>query len=137
MEVRWRRSAGSTSSHAFGRRQVHSDVFRPPRHLALLAALLGTGSQLVFLAACVVAMAFFGELHEERGVLLTAALFLYALGAVVSGIVSGSFFQSNGGRAWIRNALYTAVLYPALVFGVGLVLDSIAMAYESQVRRAH
>lgn len=67
------------------------------------------------MSAAVVVLAFFGELHEERGVLLTAALLLYAFGAVVAGAVSGSFYQSNGGRAWIRNALLTALLYPTVV----------------------
>lgn len=79
-------------------------------------------------------MAFFGELHEERGVLLTAAVILYACGAVIAGIVSGSFFQGNGGRSWIRNALLTALLFPSIVYGLGLLLDFVAMAYESQSR---
>ncbi len=37
-----------------GWKLVHGDVFRPPRHLELLSALLGTGVQLALLALAVI-----------------------------------------------------------------------------------
>ncbi len=124
--------AAGTEDDDSGWKQVHADVFRPPPRLTLLAALLGSGLQLCFLAAAVILLAFFGELHEERGVLLTFAAVLYALSSALGGMLSGSFYQQNGGKQWIRTALLTAVIFPGAVAAVGLVLDLFATAYRSQ-----
>ena len=124
--------AAGTEDDDSGWKQVHADVFRPPPGLTLLAALLGSGLQLCFLAAAVILLAFFGELHEERGVLLTFAALLYALSSALGGMLSGSFYQQNGGKQWIRTALLTAVVFPGAVAAVGLVLDLMATAYRSQ-----
>lgn len=124
--------AAGTADDDSGWKQVHADVFRPPPFLAGLSALLGSGLQLVFLAAAVIAIAFVGELHEERGVLLTFAAVLYAFSSALSGLLSGSFYQQNGGKHWIRTALLTATAFPGFVALVGLVLDLLATAYASQ-----
>jgi transmembrane 9 superfamily protein 3 len=79
-----------------------------------------------------IAIAFFGELHEERGVLLTFAAVLYALSSALAGMLSGSFYQQNGGKQWIRTALLTATTFPAFVAVVGLILDLFATGYRSQ-----
>ena len=124
--------AAGTDDDDSGWKQVHADVFRPPPFLTVLSALLGSGLQLVFLAAAVIAIAFFGELHEERGLLLTFAALLYAFSSALSGMLSGSFYQQNGGKNWIRTALLTATAFPGVVSVVGLVLDICATLYKSQ-----
>lgn len=42
---------------------MHGDVFRPPRNLVLLAALVGTGSQLAVLVLVVILCAIVGMLY--------------------------------------------------------------------------
>ncbi|KAJ3107552.1 hypothetical protein HDU97_003857 [Phlyctochytrium planicorne] len=49
----------------YGWKQVHGDVFRPPSHLTLLSAFLGTGLQLGCLVFSVVLYAILGEIHVE------------------------------------------------------------------------
>ena len=115
-----------------GWKQVHADVFRPPRFLPILCAGVGAGGQLVVLAGSVILLAFFGELHEERGVLLTFAAVIYALSSAVGGMLSGSLYQQCGGKRWIRTSVLTAAVFPALVAIVGGLLDALATAYQSQ-----
>ena len=60
-----------------GWKLVHGDVFRPPRHSTVLAALVGAGLQILCSTAVVICFAVFGLLSPAtRGSLLTAALFL-------------------------------------------------------------
>eukprot|EP00581_Thalassiosira_minuscula_P009120 CAMPEP_0183706280 /NCGR_PEP_ID=MMETSP0737-20130205/3158_1 /TAXON_ID=385413 /ORGANISM="Thalassiosira miniscula, Strain CCMP1093" /LENGTH=703 /DNA_ID=CAMNT_0025933659 /DNA_START=97 /DNA_END=2208 /DNA_ORIENTATION=+ len=95
------RSAGGgapvTGAEDSGWKQVHGDVFRAPKFLPLLAAILGTGWQVITLVAGVVLFAvagpLHGEVHEERGEVLTAILVFYSLSSVVAGYASGSYFK--------------------------------------------
>ena len=49
----------------YGWKQVHGDVFRPPRHLVFLSAVMGTGLQLVILATLVILLIIVGDLYIE------------------------------------------------------------------------
>jgi len=42
---------------------VHGDVFRPPRNLVLLSAVVGTGAQLALLVLLVILLAIVGMLY--------------------------------------------------------------------------
>lgn len=48
-----------------GWKQVRGDVFRAPPRLVLLAALLGTGYQLLFLVFSVILLALIADFYEE------------------------------------------------------------------------
>ena len=48
-------------SEESGWKLVHGDVFRPPRHLALLASLIGTGVQLALLILATILITIAGE----------------------------------------------------------------------------
>ncbi len=50
-----------TSAGALFHTQVHGDVFRPPRYLEVLAALVGTGVQLALLVLSVILITIAGE----------------------------------------------------------------------------
>jgi transmembrane 9 superfamily member 3 len=71
--------------------QIHGDVFRAPKNLALFSALLGTGVQLVTLIFLVVFLAMSGALYQTRGTIVTVFILCYAFTAVVSGFVSGRY----------------------------------------------
>ncbi len=114
-----------------GWKLVHGDVFRPPRRLALLAALLGTGAQLVLLTLTVTVVTIAGVLFEGRGAIATATIVAYALTSALAGYVSGGFNARHGGRAWIRAMLLTAGLLPGVVTLIAAVLNTIAIFYHS------
>lgn len=80
-----------------GWKQVHGDVFRAPEYLPLVAALLGSGWQLIVLTLGVVMFAVMGPIHgavhEERGEVWHSILVCYMLSSIVSGYMSGKFFK--------------------------------------------
>lgn len=114
-----------------GWKLVHGDVFRPPPHLEILAALIGTGVQLVLLVLTVILITIGGTLFVERGTIVTVFIVCYALTSFVGGYISGGFYSRNDGRAWIRTMLLTANLFPLSVTSIAFVLNTIAIFYQS------
>lgn len=114
-----------------GWKLVHGDVFRQPRYPELFSALIGTGVQLATLVLCVVLLTIAGTLFEGRGVVLTAILLVYAMTSFVGGAASGSHYARSDGKAWIQTMLLTAVFYPAIVFGIGSTLNTVAIFQRS------
>ena len=136
----------------YGWKQVHGDVFRRPPHLTLLVAFVGTGSQLVLLVLTLIVYTIMGDLYTEyflisspcgsgshlllllltrRSTILTAAIFIYALTAVVSGFFSGSYYSKYGGKHWIRTMITTAVLWPGVVSIITILNNIVAISYSS------
>lgn len=143
----------ATGTEDSGWKQVHGDVFRAPRFLPLLAAVLGTGWQLVTLVMGVVLFAvagpLHGEVHEERGEVLSAILVFYSLSSVVAGYASGSYFKlyyattpagrskASGGGAtgaggatqWQLTMGLTVLLLPTILGVVLSFLNGVALIY--------
>ncbi|CAO3647151.1 unnamed protein product [Cunninghamella echinulata] len=115
----------------WGWKQVHGDVFRQPNRLMLLSACLGTGSQLVILAAVIIVYTILGDLYVERATILTATIFIYALTSGISGYTSARYYIYHGGKDWVRNILLTASLWPGAVITIGGYINTIAIFYSS------
>ncbi|GJP37293.1 hypothetical protein CLOM_g6127 [Closterium sp. NIES-68] len=118
-------------SEESGWKLVHGDVFRPPRNLVLLSALVGTGAQLALLVLFVIVIAIVGMLYVGRGTIATAFIICYALTSFVGGYVSGGFYSRNAGKHWIKAMLLTASLFPFTCFGIGFILNTVAIVYHS------
>ncbi|GJZ36255.1 transmembrane 9 superfamily member 1-like protein [Tanacetum coccineum] len=114
-----------------GWKLVHGDVFRPPRNMALLSAVVGTGAQMALLILLVILLAIVGMLYVGRGAIVTTFIVCYALTSFVSGYVSGGMYSRNGGKNWIKSMILTASLFPFLCFGIGFFLNTIAIFYGS------
>lgn len=106
-------------------------MFRPPKYLAVLSALLGTGLQLCLLTFFVILITIAGVLYEGRGTIMTVFIVCYALTSFVSGYISGGFNSRHSGKSWIRAMVLTASLFPGVTFGIAFVLNTIAIAYHS------
>mmetsp|Transcript_8546 Transcript_8546/g.14987 ORF Transcript_8546/g.14987 Transcript_8546/m.14987 type:complete len:684 (-) Transcript_8546:183-2234(-) len=146
-------NAGMTGAEDSGWKQVHGDVFRAPKFLPLLSAILGTGWQVVTLVMGVVLFAvagpLHGEVHEERGEVLTAILVFYSLSSVVAGYASGSYFKLyyattpagrskapaaggvgvGGATQWQLTMVLTVLLLPTILGAILSVLNGIALLY--------
>ncbi|CAI9287162.1 unnamed protein product [Lactuca saligna] len=118
-------------SEESGWKLVHGDVFRPPRNLVLLSAVVGTGAQLALLILLVILFAIVATLYIGRGAIVTTFIVCYALTSFVSGYVSGGMYSRHGGKNWIKSMILTASLFPLLCFGIGFVLNTIAIFYGS------
>uniref|UniRef100_A0A7S0SL78 Transmembrane 9 superfamily member n=1 Tax=Mantoniella antarctica TaxID=81844 RepID=A0A7S0SL78_9CHLO len=118
-------------SEESGWKLVHGDVFRPPRHLPVLSALIGTGVQMCMLILFVILITIAGMLYEGRGAIITVFIVCYALTSFVGGYVSGGYNARNEGKNWIKAMLLTAGLFPGLCFGIAFSLNTIAISYHS------
>ena len=58
----------------YGWKMVNSDVFRTPHQPMLFSCLIGTGSQVTFVAFLVIIFVIIGELYTERGELLSVSV---------------------------------------------------------------
>jgi transmembrane 9 superfamily member 3 len=114
-----------------GWKQVHGDVFRPPPHLALFSALLGTGHQLVLLVFSVLLLSMVGAYYRNRGTVVTAFVVCYAFTSFVAGYAGGGYYARNGGRSWKAAMMATATLFPGVCFAAMLVLNAVAVSYGS------
>ncbi|KAK8527857.1 hypothetical protein GQ457_01G000670 [Hibiscus cannabinus] len=118
-------------SEECGWKLVHGDVFRPPSNLALLSAVVGTGAQLALLVLLVILLAIVGTLYVGRGAIVTTFILCYAFTSFISGYVSGGMYSRNGGKSWIKSMILTASLFPFLCFGIGFILNTVAIFYGS------
>ncbi|KAH9544257.1 hypothetical protein CY35_13G109100 [Sphagnum magellanicum] len=118
-------------SEESGWKLVHGDVFRVPRNLVLLSALVGSGAQLAMLVLLVILLAIVGMLYIGRGAIVTTFIVCYALTSFISGYVGGGFYSRNDGKHWIKSMLLTASLFPFTCFGIGFALNTVAIFYHS------
>ncbi|KAM7265651.1 hypothetical protein ACFE04_003334 [Oxalis oulophora] len=118
-------------SEESGWKLVHGDVFRPPRYLVIISAVVGTGAQLALLVLLVILLAIFGTLYVGRGAIVTTFIVCYALTSFISGYVSGGMYSRHGGKNWIKSMILTASLFPFMCFGIGFTLNTIAIFYGS------
>ncbi|KAG0555573.1 hypothetical protein M758_12G182400 [Ceratodon purpureus] len=118
-------------SEESGWKLVHGDVFRAPRQLVLLSALIGTGAQLAMLVLLVILLSIVGMLYVGRGAIVTAFIVCYALTSFIAGYVSGGFYSRHDGKHWMKSMLLTASLFPFLCFGIGFMLNFVAIYYHS------
>ncbi|KAJ8390561.1 hypothetical protein AAFF_G00101670 [Aldrovandia affinis] len=100
-----------------GWKQVHGDVFRPPRKGMLLSVFLGQGTQIFTMMFITLFLACLGFLSPaNRGALMTCAVVLWVLLGTPAGYVSAHMYKSFGGEKWKTNVLLTALLCPGIVF---------------------
>ncbi|XP_038709330.1 transmembrane 9 superfamily member 1 [Tripterygium wilfordii] len=118
-------------SEESGWKLVHGDVFRPPQNLVLLSAVVGTGAQLASLVLLVILLAIVGTLYVGRGAIVTTFIVCYALTSFISGYVNGGMYSRHGGKSWIKSMILAASLFPFMCFGIGFILNTIAIFYGS------
>ncbi|GLJ40297.1 hypothetical protein SUGI_0828140 [Cryptomeria japonica] len=118
-------------SEESGWKLVHGDVFRTPRSLVMLSALVGTGAQLATLVLLVILLAIIGMLYIGRGAIVTTFIVCYALTSFISGYVSGGLYSRNDGKHWIKSMVLTASLFPFMCFSIGFILNTVAIFYGS------
>ncbi|KAF2093441.1 hypothetical protein NA57DRAFT_61556 [Rhizodiscina lignyota] len=110
-----------------GWKLLHGDVFRPPTQGGLLAPLIGSGMQLMFMAIGLVLLSCLGILNPSfRGGFISVGFALFIFAGVFSGYYSARVYKTFGGEQWRKNVLVhlqTATLVPGLVFAITFILN--------------
>ncbi len=89
-----------------GWKLLHGDVFRPPRHAVILAPLIGSGMQLVFMTTGVLLLSSSGLLNPSfRGGFVSVGMGLFVFAGIFSGYYSSRVYKTFGGLNWRNNTL--------------------------------
>ncbi|KAH8680919.1 endomembrane protein 70 [Xylariales sp. PMI_506] len=115
-----------------GWKLLHADVFRKPACGHLLAPLVGSGMQLLFMAMGLVFLSAIGVLNPSfRGGFISAGVGLFIFAGVFSGYFSARVYKTFDGQDFTKNALVTALLFPGLLFGCIFILNLFVWAQAS------
>ena len=115
-----------------GWKLLHGDVFRAPAFGYLLAPLIGSGMQLVFMAVGLLFLSSLGILNPSwRGGFVSVGVGLFIFAGMFSGYFSGRVYKTFGGLNWRKNTLITALLFPGLLFSLVFVLNLFVWAQAS------
>ncbi|KAG5297085.1 transmembrane 9 superfamily member 4 [Histoplasma ohiense] len=115
-----------------GWKLLHGDVFRTPGYSGLLSPLVGSGMQLLFMAAGLLLLSCLGILNPSfRGGFLSVGIGLFVFAGVFSGYFSGRLYRTFGGHNWRKNAMITSLLFPGLLFCLVFFLNLFVWAQAS------
>ncbi|KAI9318521.1 hypothetical protein BX666DRAFT_2152905 [Dichotomocladium elegans] len=116
----------------YGWKLIHGDVFRPPKHPMLLSVAVGSGTQLIAMAALTLVFAVLGFLSpSNRGSLATVMIIFFMIFSCIAGYVSARLYKMNKGDAWKTNIILTAVLFPGGILGSLFALNFFLIASQS------
>lgn len=117
---------------ATGWKLLHGDVFRSPARGNLLAPMIGSGMQLVFMAVGLLVLSSLGVLNPSfRGGFISVGIGLFVFAGLFSGYYSSRVYKTFNGINWRKNALITAILFPGLLFALVFVLNLFVWAQAS------
>ncbi|KAG5529792.1 hypothetical protein RHGRI_030243 [Rhododendron griersonianum] len=115
-----------------GWKYIHGDVFRFPKYKSLLAAALGSGTQLFTLTTFIFLLALVGVFYPyNRGALFTALVVIYALTSGIAGYTASSFYCQLEGINWVRNLLLTGCLFCGPLLLTFCFLNTVAIFYSA------
>ncbi|KAE8668948.1 Transmembrane 9 superfamily member 3 [Hibiscus syriacus] len=99
--IKYAHDEESADEEETGWKYIHGDVFRFPKHKSLLAAALGSGTQLFTLTIFIFILALVGVFYPyNRGALFTALVVIYALTSGIAGYTASSFYCQLEGKNW-------------------------------------
>ena len=93
-----------------GWKMLHGDVFRPPPYGGLLAPLVGSGMQLVFMIVGLLGLSCAGILNPSwRGGFWSVGAGLFVFAGGFSGYFSARVYKTFGGQNWRKNTMMVSV----------------------------
>ena len=118
------RVTGDDFIDEYGWKQVCNDVFRKPINCMVLSIFIGNGVQLFAMIFLSLLISIIGVLRpESRGNLLTLMIFMFVLMGILGGYSSARIYKSFKGNNWLKNALFTALLYPSIIYIVFILIN--------------
>ena len=110
-----------------GWKLVHADVFRAPSFAGLLSPLVGSGTQLIFMAAGLLMLSALGVLNPSfRGGYVSVGIGLFVAAGLFSGYFSSRLYRTFGGQLWQKNVMVVRAML-CFAFATGLTLSDGAL----------
>ena len=101
----------------YGWRNIAFDVFRRPYRSDVLAALLGTGMQLLIMVLYSLLFVSLGIIRPKSGgSYFTLLVMVYIFLSLLSGYFSARFYKNVHGLNWLKVCVITALLFPSIFF---------------------
>jgi transmembrane 9 superfamily member 2/4 len=95
-----------------GWKLLHADVFRIPAYGGLLAPLVGSGMQVLFMASGLLFLSCLGVLNPSfRGGFVSVGMGLFVFAGLFSGYFSGRLYKTFGGQNWRKNTLIVSFIF--------------------------
>ena len=95
-----------------GWKLLHADVFRTPAYAGLLAPLIGSGSQLVFMTIGLLGLSALGILNPSfRGGFVSVGMGLFVFAGLFSGYFSSRVYKTFGGMNWRKNTMIVSYVH--------------------------
>jgi transmembrane 9 superfamily protein 2/4 len=92
-------------------KRLHGDVFRIPPYAGLLAPIVGSGMQLLIMAAGLLLLSCFGILNPSfRGGFVSVGIALFILAGAFSGYFSARLYRTFAGQNFLKNTLLVSPL---------------------------
>lgn len=104
-------------------KQIAGEVFRAPGCLLLLTVCVGTGLQLLAVAASLHLLCLLNPVFTERNYMAVLLPGLYSLFALLGGLLSASFYTQHRGQYWITAMLTSLLGFPCIAAVTLLSLD--------------
>lgn len=121
----------------FGWKQICNDVFRPPKHLFTLCALVGTGVELFLLFSQSLYFIFVGYLSpDNRAKLINLFIIIFCFMGFFAGFFSNLLYKINGGKQWLKCCIVTAIFFPGLIISA-LILTRLLFIFERSSGGVH
>ena len=103
----------------YGWRNIAFDVFRKPIKSDILSSLIGTGFQLLIMLLYSFLFIVLGLIQPKNGgSYFTLLVMVYIFLSLISGYISARFYKMVHGTNWLRVCLFTAIIFPLIVFFV-------------------
>ncbi|CAI5950181.1 unnamed protein product [Closterium sp. NIES-65] len=115
-----------------GWKSIHGDVFRFPKNKELFCAVLGSGTQLLFLVLLMFILTLVGVLYPyNHGASWTALVVIYAMTSAIAGYTSASLYKQMEGTNWAHNIVLTGCMFGGPVVISLCCLNIIAAVNDS------
>eukprot|EP00948_MAST-09A_sp_MAST-9A-sp1_P001693 g1693.t1 len=110
-----------------GWKQLKGDVYRPPStHPMLFAALIGSGTQLIFCIFLQLVFAMIGIIQPQiHGAFALSTVLTWNFMSFVGGWTTARIVKNFNipNLNWRRATIYTATIFPGLIYAIAFVID--------------
>jgi len=137
IEINNEKVTSDDSINEYGWRNIAFDVFRRPYRSDFLAALIGTGVQLLVMTLYSLLFVSMGIIHPKSGgSYFTLLVMVYIFLGLLSGYYSARFYKMFHGLNWLRVCVLSCLIFP-LIFIILITFTNFLYYLEGSTTYIH